>query len=364
MTCFCSKAPEPTPRPDEVQKALEDQVSRVKGRLVKMEPSGANHLSSVVNAFQEANSKLEKSATCAPVVAAHVSYQMRKKLKKQIPPLTPEQRKTIEEATNHCRWLTQRIEEFEASLTASDIKFITKDTPNSLAPLTKTFFSKNKKCTNEEYQKLLTLNNIDYQDTRLLAALIMLKVLQEEGNMQAYLPLLKKTVQQKKIKFSKHILQFLDEVQTALNENPQIEEKKQSVARATATFEEAGIKDIQSFVRLGVQTAPNCLNSINSGLIPLARAFETKKRAQALRQRILGHVRSTGVMPKLIAVPKFKNLKTLGLAFSEQLETEKIATQDQWLKPLYILGDRESFKILSSGRDRRPQTDDDIVFPE
>ncbi len=369
----CSKEQKTPPKEEEVSlNEVKDSMEVADREIVKMIDQMSDmgfqnkkQMTTLLKSFSESDDKFEKYKLCSPILLAKVSYQLRAQVNKDVPQLTDSQLKTIEDAENHCKWSAQTINEFEENLTDEDLKIIAGDVENSLVPLRKTIFSNVKKCTMEEYKKLLKVNRDLYSDTKVLGAVLVMIAMQTEDNIKQYIPNYMKVVVAKNPDEKDFLLKFLENAKdSSTNQARQLEQKKQSLARATKAFSDAGVKNIPQFLIQSVKTAPQCFSSVRSGVVDLAKTVTTADRMQQLYTRLKSEVQKSGKLPidgNVEAAPQLKNLET---QFLQKLVDEKIATRDKWFRPLMIKGDEANFNIVSSGKDRQAGSKDDLIYPK
>ncbi len=369
----CSKEQKTLPKEEEVSlDEVKDSIDVADREIVKMIDQMSDmgfqtkkQMTTLLQRFSESNDKFEKYKLCSPILLAKVSYQLRAQVNKDVPKLSKDQLKTIEEAEGHCQWSAKTINDFEANLSNKDLKTIAGDVPNSLVPLRKSLFSSAQKCTMKEYKKLLNINRELYSDTKILGAVLIMIAIQSEGNINQYVPNYKKVVIAKNPEEKDFLLKFLDNaLQSTDNQARQMEQKKQSLARATKAFSEAGVENIPQFLIQSVQTAPNCFSSVRSGVVDLAKKVTTADRMKQLYIRLQSEVEKSGQLPLDQNVEKAPNLKNIDSKFLQKLVDEKIATRDKWFRPLMISGDKAKFKVVSSGKDRQAGSKDDLVYPQ
>jgi len=138
--------------------------------------------------------------------------------------------------------------------------------------------------------------------------------------------------------------------------------KKASIAKATKAFSEFGIKNVETFMANSLQKAPNCLSSIGSGVIDISKNVATQKNMIVLHKRIVEEVKKNKKLPTKAA--KNAAYQELTPSFLKTLEEENLAYKDSWFRPLLIKGEPKNFILISRGKDRNPNTKDDLQYPK
>jgi hypothetical protein len=320
-------------------------------------------ITQLLDQFNKAESKIAKYKLCSPIMMASLSYGLRNKLNQDNPQLSKTQQAIVEKAKTHCQWATQTINRFEESLSDEDFKTIAGDIENSLLPYRKSLFSTGKKCSKQEYAKLMALDRKRYTDTKVLGATLIMAAVQVDGNRASYIPRYKQVVEKSEFPEKDFLMDFLDHAAGAKPGSRAIEQKKQSLLRATQAFSAAGVGNIPQFLVQSVSTAPNCFNSVSSGVVDIAKVVTTSDRMKKLHARLMNEIKKTGDLPVMKPVEQFKKLKDIDIKYLDQLVAEKIDTRDRWMRPLMVSGDKTSFQVVSAGQDRKPGTEDDIVYP-
>ncbi len=368
----CSKktSPKASKTPENLKNeiiATSDVADQEIGKMInEMSDMGFQNkaqMTSLIDQFNKTNDKFEKYKLCSPILLAQVSYKLRAKVNKDIPELSEAQLETIKKADQHCRWAAQTINKFENSLTDRDFKKISEGVPNSLLPVKKSLFSSGRNCTTTEYENLLKLNRQLYTDTKVLGAVLIMVAIQTDGNIRAYAPNYRKVIEKSNSIEKDFLLRFVDYATKSKDSARDIEQKKESLLKATKAFSEAGIKSIPKFLVQSVSAAPNCFSSVRSGLVDVAKLVVTGDRMKNLYVRLADEVKKSGDLPKLKPVEKANELNDLETSFLQQLITEKVDTRDKWFRPFMISGNKNSFKVVSAGKDRTPGTSDDISYP-
>ncbi len=351
---------------EELKKSL-DLADQEMGKMIdevsQMGYKGQNEINSLIQKFERSDDKYEKAKLCGPIIMAHVNYGIRSHLNKEVPQLTNSQLKTIENAKQHCEWATTVFNDFEKTLSDDDWKSVAGNTPNSTIPFKKSLFSKDHQCQFEDYKKLLAIDATAYKDTKTLSSVLIVATIQEDGNLKDYIPRYKEVLLKKNPAEKEFMVKFLDESAKNLSTPRAMEQKKQSLEKALKAFNEIGIKDVPRFVMQSVSAAPGCFSSVDSNLIDIAKIVVTGDRLKAFYSRISEEVKSSGKVPASKAVAGSNILKEMDKNFAEELLTDKVAVRDKWFRPFMVSGDKNNFKVVSAGRDRKPGTKDDITYP-
>ncbi len=312
--------------------------------------------------FESAEKDVEKFKACLPISSALANYKMRESLKKDIPNFTKEQYQTLNEATEFCQWAGKVLNEFEESLTKEELQEISQGVDNSIVPYTQKVFSTDRRCSAEEYTKLLNENDDLYTNPRVLSAILILVSIQRDGNAPTYIPRYKKIVERKDHKHKDLIFYFIDQVEKSNATKGSVKLKKASIAKATKAFSEFGIKNVETFMANSLQKAPNCLSSIGSGVIDISKNVATQKNMIVLHKRIVEEVKKNKKLPTKAA--KNAAYQELTPSFLKTLEEENLAYKDSWFRPLLIKGESKNFILISRGKDRNPNTKDDLQYPK
>ncbi len=349
-----------------LETSLNKADQEIKKMINKMSDVGYQDKESITNLlkkFDQSNDKFERFQLCSPILMAKLSYDLRETMEQKAPELTQEQLKIVESAKAHCNWATQTINEFEESLTDKDFKAIAEGVPNSLVPLRKGLFSSGKKCSKEEFLKLTKIDRERYTDTKVLGSILIMGAIQTSGNIRQYIPNYKKILGDSQFREKDFLEKFLDYAAKEQQNPRATEQKKQSLLRATKAFSQVGIKNIPNFLMQSMKVAPNCFSSTKSGVIDIAKLISTADRMKLMYARLIDEVKKSGDLPKLEPVEKSDKLKNIDIGFLDKVMKEKIATRDKWFRPFMVVGDKNGFILVSSGKDRTPGTEDDLRYP-
>ena len=274
---------------------------------------------------------------------------------KMISSLSPADTQVMESAIKYCNQIGEELAKYEKSLGAKHRNYIAKDITMSLVPFSKTVFTKIE-CSDEDYKKIKEKQKVPINYLELNKATMVLNTLYEDRHKQKYSKAFYQLLaQDKSYKYQKQLMGVLKAVNKPKTA-AQVAANEQKIARNMKILkEDYGIANPRKYVYVMGRLAPTCLSRVNSKLLNFANHDEINRSGKIFYSEVAGHVKKNKALPK--------NFDTFIADIHNRIKgVNKPLRRDPWGHSFLLQGNADKFYIISLGKDRRPNTADDVII--
>lgn len=335
------------------------ELDRVVDQAAKIGEKEAKSIESLIAEFKAEKDDLKRFMLCQKINLGNMSLSL-KSLQDGSPAVESSHKKDIEMTSEFCREMISKVTRFEESLTTADWESIAEGLKDSYLVKTRTFAAKPKECTESDIQSVIDTGESAFQKTTSIGDLMILIGSREQLNFDIYLPKYRAVVEAKKHPDKLFILKYLDYIGELHLKHENKKRERQMIADRARKLLKTGVSDLKAATHKALSIAPHCFARLSMSGVRNSQIVFNKRQMLKLRDFLAKSENAVEVYLE----PAYKMEGWLEFRYKKRDEIKKMGLE---MRDVYgrnylfkSLGNR--IQILSLGRDRRINTEDDLMF--
>ncbi len=320
-------------------------------------------------AFDSEEDKTKKLQICGRLMLAEVNMQMnQKKMSDYLD--TDEKESTYQKARGFCQSSMEELFAFDSSLAPEDFKKIARGADRPLIVYTQKLFDLRKNdCDLNQLEKVIARNPKLEKYVDMIPQVIGLAISYEDKNFEVYAKNYIELIEEKQPPNAEWLKQMALYFSAINIKNGQteaaIKSRESRIKWSEEKLAKSHVGNPRDFTEEMVQLSPRCLGQVSIGTIDFSKQYTTKRDLKWLSEDIKKFRENNKKWPER---SQRESLVAPGSSWRELEEGGKFlfkkrvgVDKDAYGRDYHFQIDGEKFKAASFGKDRRPDTPDDIV---